>query len=329
MGSHDEDASRAVSERPANRLGLDYRAAPPRRVPSRIVDVHSHVQDGPTTAAFFEAADCYHIDRIVTMTPIDQVAPLRARYGDRLAFIAVPRWRELGDSDAFRTGWLNDLDAFAGHGARRMKFWMAPPMRGRHGLKMQDAFFRPVLEKGLELGFDFMIHVGDPAEWFAPGAKYGNAATYGTRAEQYEQLEYLLEKVAPRNVIAAHMGGSIDDPDRLQALLDRYPHLYLDSSATKWIVRGVAQQPERLRAFFSQNADRILFGSDLVVGDSYDFEHYASRYWVHQTMYETAYRGESPIADPDASGPPRLAGLNLPDEVLVKLYDANAGRLGY
>jgi hypothetical protein len=46
-------------------------------------------------------------------------------------------------------------------------------------------------------------------------------------------------------------------------------------------------------------------------------------------MWETACRGESPIEDPDADDPPRLAGVDLPAEVLRKMYRENAVRLGY
>lgn len=314
---------------PANRLGLDYRATTPRKVDCRIVDVHTHVYDTSTTPLFLAAADLYGIDKIVTMTPLDQIDALRARLGDRLDFIAIPSWRHMSSADSFQRQWLADLESFREKGARRMKFWVAPPLRGNHGLTLQDPFFQPLIDKGLELDFDFMIHVGDPSMWFQPGGRYANASVFGTKHEQYAQLEFLMERVRPRNVIAAHMGGNVEEPDFLQHLLDRYPNLSLDSSATKWIVREVARQPERVRRFVIENADRILFGSDLVVAEKFDFDHYASRYWAHQIMWETDYRGESPIEDPDGEHPPKLAGLDLPPAVLHKLYHENAERLGY
>lgn len=327
--SHDEDARRDARRSPANRLGLDYRSAPPHRVPTRIVDIHTHVHAGRTTVAFFEATQLYGVDTIVTMSPLDQVPALRAAWPGRLAFIAIPDWHRMENSPAFQRAWLDDLAAFRERGARLMKFWAAPPLRARLGLTLTDAFFDPLLRAGLDLGYDFMVHVGDPSAWFAPGGRYADAAVYGTKRDQYAQLEHVLAAVAPRTVIAAHMGGSIEEPEFLQTLLDRHPHLMLDSSATKWIARGVAAQPHLIRDFLIRNQDRVLFGSDLVVADDYDFEHYASRYWVQRTMWETAYQGESPIEDPDAGPSPRLAGLDLPNEVLRKLYAANAERLGF
>jgi predicted TIM-barrel fold metal-dependent hydrolase len=163
--------------------------------------------------------------------------------------------------------------------------------------------------------------------WWQPGGKYADSRAAGTKPEQYDQLEWFLERVAPRKVIAAHMGGYVEDVRFLQDLLDRYPNLLLDTGATKWMVREIARRPDVIREFVIRNQDRILFGTDLVVDERYDFEHYASRYWTHLKLWETPYRGESPIEDPDADDPPRLAGLDLPAGVLRKLYYENAQAL--
>jgi predicted TIM-barrel fold metal-dependent hydrolase len=326
---HDAETPTSAQRSPANRLGLNYRDVPPRKVEFPLLDVHTHIHATPNVRLFFEAARLYGVSRIVSMSPLDEVDRLRTAWGDRLEFIAVPRWRELAASGDFRRQWLDDLATFREKGAKRMKFWMAPPMRGEFGLTLADPFFAPLIRAGLDLGYEFMVHVGDPSEWFEPGGPYADVKRYGTKLDQYPQLEYLLEKVAPRTVIAAHMGGFCEDPAFLQGLLDRHANLYLDTSATKWIVRAVARQPEQMRDLVIRNQDRILFGSDLVVDAKYDFDHYASRYWAHRMMWETAYRGQGPIEDPDAEDPPRLAGLDLPAAVLRKVYCQNAERLGH
>jgi hypothetical protein len=79
--------------------------------------------------------------------------------------------------------------------------------------------------------------------------------------------------------------------------------------------------------------ERFLFGSDLVTRDGLPREHYHSRYWSHRTLWESAWEGRTPIADPDytpeASGPatPPLLGLHLPDDVLDAVYHGNALRV--
>lgn len=314
----------------ANRLGLNYRQPPARRIAGPIVDAHCHLTHCAPLPAFFEAADAYGVSRFVTMSPLGDVEPLRRAYGERLIFNAVPSFRDLKATEEFRAGWMRDLSTFRALGAPLCKFWMAPRMRAAHGVTVDGEWARPVVDHALDLGFEFMIHVSDPAVWFQPGARYAETEKYGTRAQQYDQLEWLLEKARPRRVITAHMGGSIEDCVFLDGLLRRHENLWLDTSATKWIVRETARTPLPVRDLIVAHADRILFGSDLVVRDQFtEFDHYASRYWAHQTMWESDYRGESPIDDPDGEDPPRLAGVALPDDTLRKIYHENARAWGF
>ena len=53
---------------------------------------------------------------------------------------------------------------------------------------------------------------------------------------------------------------------------------------------------------------------------------FASRFWTHRKLWETAYIGPTPIFDPDLpeDRQPILRGLALPDETLQKLYHDNA-----
>ncbi len=75
-------------------------------------------------------------------------------------------------------------------------------------------------------------------------------------------------------------------------------------------------------------ADRICFGSDLVVQDEVDLDYYTSRFHVQRLMWETDSRGHSMIKDPDSSyGVPILNGLGLPEEALRNIYWANAAEL--
>lgn len=315
---------------PANRIGVDYRAAAVRKVAVPIVDVHTHLHGLRHAAVFFEAADHFGVETVFSMSPLEDVPALRAAYGARLRFIAIPRWKDMQVGEDFRRQWMHDLGAFRDHGAMLCKLWMAPRMRGDLGLTLDHEFLAPVVERAVALGYRFMVHIGDPSVWWgSPGSKYADTAKFGTKDEQYPPFERFLERVAPRLVIAAHMGGSVERPEFLAELLERHPNLMLDSSATKWIVREVARRPAPLRDFMLRHSDRVLFGSDLVAREPYDaFDHYASRYWCHWKMWESDYQGESPIDDPDADGVPRLAGLALPPDVLQAMYRGNAHRLG-
>jgi predicted TIM-barrel fold metal-dependent hydrolase len=310
---------------PANRLGIDYRSHALGDPLVPIIDAHTHVRGPDDAELFFEVASLFGVECVWSMTPLDEVDLMRARFPGRIESIAVPQWRKFTSDEAFRTGWMRDLDEFAAKGSRICKFWMAPRMRAEHGITLDKPFMQPVIRRAVELGFHFMTHIADPTIWWRE--RYADAARYGTKREQFDQLTFLLGAVSDRVVIGAHMGGSLEELDFLQSLLDRYPNYVIDSSATKWIVRETARQPQAVRDFLIAHQDRVLFGSDVVVAPHFGFDHYCSRYWSLRTMWETDYRGESPIEDPDAEGPPMLAGLDLPADVLRKLYRENAQRV--
>lgn len=320
--------SNARPPSPANRIGIDYRREIPPRLGHPRIDVHAHVNDASHVPLLLEVADLYEIHRIVSMTALARAPTILEQYPDRFRLIAIPRWRMFSVSDAFRETWCDDLRAFHALGARWCKFWVAPPMRGEHGLTLTSAFARPVIDLALDLGYSFMVHVGDPSIWFNPGNRYSDTTRYGTKRDQYPQLEWFLEYVAPRIVIAAHMGGYAENPEFLDGLMTRHVNLMLDTSATKWVVREVSRHPDQIAAFVRKWHDRILFGSDIVTDERYDFDHYASRYWAQQTLWQTNYRGESPIEDPDADNPPKLHGVALPEDLLYAVFCQNAMRIG-
>jgi hypothetical protein len=126
--------------------------------------------------------------------------------------------------------------------------------------------------------------------------------------------------------VGAHLGGNPEDPARLQDLLDRFPNLSLDCSATRWMVREVSVRRDLAREFFVRNAGRILFGTDQVSGEDRGFDFLASRFWAHRKLWETAYIGPSPIYDPDLPDDqqPTLRGLALPDAVIQQMYHDNS-----
>src|SRR5205814_8857682 len=175
-----------------------------------------------------------------------------------------------------------------------------------------------------------MVHVADPDTWFRTA--YADAARFGTKPEQYTGLERMLQMFPEATWIGAHMGGDPEHADHLEALLERYPNLYFDTSATKWQVREVSAHRDDIRRLLCRHPHRFLFGSDLVTRHHLVREHYVSRYWCQRTLWESDWEGRSPIADPDyvaGEGEPKtplLRGVALPPDVLEEVYFGNARR---
>ncbi len=307
-----------------NRSGLDYRRPMPRpNVRGKVIDCHIHLHANRQAATWFEAAGHYGLDFFFTMTPLEEALVLQRNWPGRLHFIAIPKWGEWGAG--FIDEWLKRIEAFYNLGSRIVKFWLAPPAWGDRGWRLDSALFRPLLREARDRGMAIMSHVGDPEIWYR--TRYADPR-YGTRDGHYRMWENVLQEHRDAPWLAAHLAGNPEDLGRIQDLLDRYPNLYLDCSATRWIAREVSVRRDAAREFFIRNQDRILFGTDQVTSNDRGFDFLASRFWVHRKLWETAYIGPSPIHDPELAEDeqPTIQGLALPDACLQKLYHDNAVR---
>ncbi len=354
----------AASITPANRLGLDYADAARRLGDpgTPIIDAHTHI-NGPAAARIYrQVAERYGVTLTYSMTQVEQIEPMREIFGPAIRFIAVPHYAGEDRRYHHGRGYVERIEKFAAMGVRIAKFWAAPRGidYGRESgdadlLRLDSPARLEAMEAAASLGMIFMTHVADPDTWFA--SKYTDPNVYGTKRQQYEPLEALLERFG-QPWIAAHLAGWPESLEFLAGLLERHDNLYLDSSAAKWMVRELSKHGrESLVDFLRRFRGRILFGSDILTSDEHlargggetsevlaragspeeAYDLYASRYWVLRTLWETDYDGESPIADPDLAmvqpqrygdlDAPRLVGKALPADILRDLYHDAAHNL--
>lgn len=338
--------------------------------PVPIVDAHAHISGERATRIYDGVRREFGVVETYSMTQIANAALVRGLLGPSVRFIAFPSFSEPDRARAFRDGYIRTIERFhAEFGSRMLKLWGSPRLRdlipetvgapfGATDLVEIDSPWRvKACEVGTSLGMMFMVHIADPDTWFS--TKYKDSRVYGTKRQQYEGLERMLDRFT-NPWIAAHMGGWPEDLGFLDGMLARHPNLYLDTSAMKWQVRELSRHPrEDAQAFFIRwgRAGRLIFGTDVVVTDDHvqksksagsamgdladspesAAELYASRHWCLRTLLEGDYDGESPVADPDlakmdperydAMSAPRLRGLALPRDVLAELYGGAIGRL--
>jgi len=313
-----------------NAQAAGFGTPPPRAVACPITDVHTHMTEPATNHELVDAARRYGVTRLVAIIPLEDGLALRRRYRDEIAIAARALAQQPGGARARRADprpiedrALEMIPRAAANGVRLIKFWFAPRIRDRLDFLMDSPRLDPVFAAIAQHELGVLVHVSDPDRWFA--GKY-DPAKYGRKADQYPMLERRLGQFPTVPFIAAHMGGDPEHLDHLADLLTRYPNLYLDTSATKWIVRELGRQREAAREFFRRWADRICFGTDQVVLKDPDPVRYLVRYWVHQMFWETDLVCPSPIPDPDADGVPVLRGLDLPADVLQQIYWKTAER---
>lgn len=213
------------------------------------------------------------------------------------------------------------------NGARGVKIFKELGMdvydsKGR--VPTDDPRLDPVWDKAGQLGIPVLIHTGEPSPFFEPIDKYNERwleLTLTGRARPPEpSWETLMQeqwnvfrKHKHTMFIAAHMSWLGNNLDRLGKLFDEIPNMYVDIAAVAY---ELGRQPRHAREFLIKYQDRVLMGKDtwtpsefptyfriLETDDEY-FDWYR-KYHAHWKMY----------------------GLNLPDDVLKKIYYKNALRL--
>lgn len=271
------------------------------------------------------AGRLYGVARWVGICRVQDVPAYRKRWGRRAAFNVWTEHSQVDDASHFVRTNLRIVREAKRLGCHCIKFWYKPEYNERSGIFFDDPKLDPVFEAILEADLPALVHIADPDIWWQ--GRYRDRDRFETKQFTYRQLTNTLRRFPELRVIAAHVGGWPENLAFLDDLLTTFPNLFLDTSGTKWIARELSHRAADARAFMIRHADRLLFGSDLVAFKNATLEHYCSRYWVHRHLYEKDVAVHSPIHDPDAQGPAFVAGLDLPDAVLDKLYLVNASKL--
>ena len=214
--------------------------------------------------------------------------------------------------------------------------------KNRDGTYIQsdDARLDPIWEMCARYNRPVMIHTSDSYGRFLPigpeNERYeaglwrsspdGNY--YHTGHPAPEVIEKARENMHARHpktrFVNAHFAMMYYDMDKVAALLNKYPNADIELSAT---VQDLGRAPRMIREFFLKYQDRILFGSDGNPGRGIE------EFWVpHWRFLETFDEHfDHPAQIRSATGAPlhgrwRIYGIGLPDEVLRKVYYANALR---
>lgn len=194
-------------------------------------------------------------------------------------------------------------------------------------LRIDDPVLDPVWEEAGRLGVPVLIHTAEPPAFFQPLdlenerwlelALFADRRNFGPDKVDFETLmaerDALFRRHPGTTFIAAHLGWHGNDLARLARLLDELPNVHVEVGA---VLYELGRQPRAARDFLVRYQDRVLFGKDSFQPPEYPY------FW---RVFETADEYFDYYRDYHASW--KLYGLDLPDEVLRKLYHENALRL--
>jgi predicted TIM-barrel fold metal-dependent hydrolase len=196
----------------------------------------------------------------------------------------------------------------------------APPMH------LDDPRMDPILEKCADLGLPVNIHAGEDRWMYEPmdGTNDGlmNAFKWRIPNEpgvlRHDAVIATLERAVKKHhrvtFIACHFANCCSDLSILGRMFDAHPNLYADIGAR---FAETAPIPRAMAKFYQKYQDRLLYGTDM----GFDPEMYRTTFRILETEDEHFY----PENLRSYHWP--LHGFGLKDEVLKKVYGANARKL--
>lgn len=257
----------------------------------------------------------------------DIMANVNANYHNRFIVFANVNFEGVGTA-----GWaekaVSQLEEDYKAGARGLKIYKSLGLRNKDSkgkrLAVDDPRLDPIWRKCGELGMPVLIHSADPKSFWDPmdnrNERWLELKTRPRRKRSdtdpapWQQIineqHNMFRKHPDTKFINAHMGWYANNLGKLSQLMDEIPNMYVGIGA---VIAELGRQPRNAREFFLRYQDRILFGKD-----AWNPEEFATYFRVLETNdeYFSYYKKYHAFW--------AMYGLDLPDEVLKKVYYKNA-----
>jgi len=261
---------------------------------------------------------------------LKSVQNIKDNFPNRFVVFANVNFDGVG-SEGWAENAVNQLAEDCKNGAKGLKVYKSLGLRNEdtdgNRIAVNDSRLDPIWAKCGELGIPVLIHTADPKpfwdEFDGDNERWLELKTHPRRKRDannpvsWEQLiaeQHAMFKKHPNTTfINAHMGWFANDLGKLGQLLDEMPNMNVGIGA---IIAELGRQPRFAKAFFIKYQDRILFGKDSwkpgefptyfrILESNDEYFPYHKKYHAFWPMY----------------------GLDLPDDVLKKVYYKNALRI--
>lgn len=303
------------------------------------IDVHGHQYRMPTQdlTAVIKAMDTLNMGIMVNLsgrsgaTLLKSVENIKKNYPNRfVVFANITFHKNVG-----KPGWIEatvkQLEQDVKNGARGLKVYKGLGLNnldvnGKR-IAINDPRLDPIWKKCGELGVPVLIHSADPKSFWdkfdGDNERWLELKTHPRRKREannpapWEQImneqKTMFKKHSKTTFISAHMAWLSNDLGKLGRLLDEVPNMNVGIGA---IIAELGRQPRNAKKFFIKYQNRVLFGKD-----SWKPEEFPTYFRVLESddeyfPYHKKYHAFWP-----------MYGLDLPDDVLKKVYYKNALRI--
>ncbi len=322
-----------------------------------VVDIHTHFlvkgrHDADLLKSYVEMMDrnnialCVSLDATLFKRVDEHCAFLWSEYRDRFVIFANIDFQGDGETDRPATWSCNQPDfvrkiveklrGSRGDGTiSGLKFFKDFGLRYRNAdgslIAIDDPRWEPIWAVCGELGLPVIMHTADPGAFFEPVSPSNErffelnvhpdwsfaAPEFPSRKELHAARNRVIAKHSKTTFIAAHLGNDGEDLAELGGWLEKYPNLVVEFASR---INELGRQPYTARRFFEMFQDRILFGTDGPWPEAR-----LRLYWRFLESWDEYF--EYSEKQPPPQGDWRIYGLGLDQDILRKIYYANAARI--
>ncbi len=302
------------------------------------IDVHNHQNNMPSQnlGNLLSEMDKLNMKVMVNLSGrsgeylASAVKNVRQTNAKRLIVFANISFTGIGEASWTETA-VKQLEDDVKAGAQGLKIFKSLGLsvkdtKGKQ-VAVDDPRIEAIWEKCGQLGIPVLIHTADPKQfWDEPNAQnerwlelkqFPSRARPSTKYPSWkivmdEQFD-IIKRHPNTKFISAHLAWLGNNLPELGRLMNLYPNMYTEIGA---VIHELGRQPKNARAFMIKYQDRVLFGKDIWT---------TSEYYTYFRLLETGdeyfpyYRKRHAFW--------RIYGLELPDEVLKKVYYKNALQL--
>ncbi|MBV9081980.1 MAG: amidohydrolase family protein [Acidobacteriaceae bacterium] len=311
------------------------------------IDAHAHVvKVDPEFYTFLHRLHLRLVDIVVANREDAEFPTLESKIAAAQAFVNGSNGKAVlcttfdpfhfSDRD-FATNAVRQLNRDFARGAVAVKIWknVGMELKDQSGKFVMPDDFRlePIYKDIAAHGKTLIAHLAEPDScWQPPNKNSPDYRYYSQHPEWYmynqpdhprkatiiEARDHILEQNPELRVVGAHLGSLETNLDEIAQRLDRYSNFAVDTAAR---VIYLAMQPrEKARQFLIKYQDRILYGTDLSLSAGQNTQT-AINAWQRRYATDWAFFSSEAIVQYQGR---KAQGLNLPPEVLRKLYHDNA-----
>jgi len=213
---------------------------------------------------------------------------------------------------------------------------------------VDDPRLDPLWRAAAEMHLPVSIHVADPKAFWEPlndrNERWAELSVHpgwsyhGEPVPSWTELLDAAERMFARHpkttFVAVHFGNAGEDIERVDRMLRRLKNVHIDIAAR--VPEFGRHPPARVRRFFVEHQDRVLFGTDIGISDDYLMlgsngavpPREADILPFYNAHFRYLEGDGKQIAHPSPiQGDWKIDAINLPAQVLGKLYRDNALRL--